>query len=299
MHTRSSILFYLNGGFLHYNVLLVTPDEISKAVLIDNLFQGDGQQNPLPLQPWLSRWACCPPTPCDQSSPAEPRWCSRNSTDRPHCLPSSTTSSLLFFIVQHRFHGDQEFRASLSLWASLNFGPQFNALENTMRAFLGTNLNINPRSWVCHQRLSGFAIYFTFSIIGYSKRRRHRSQKPIHSGPNKWIFIGSLVCIWLSLGSINPQIVKPHWPQPLALRKNRPLGMELWKFLENLLSEISPKSKEFMMDQQRMIWHLMIRERQSYFRTCRPIHQVLNNHPLSLHCQFHNMNFTNASLAVG
>ena len=207
-------------------------------------------------------------------------------------------SSSLFNIVSMGIKNSEHH----SLRASLNFGPQFNALENTMRAFLGTNLNINPRSWVCHQRLSGFAIYFTFSIIGYSKRRRHRSQKPIHSGPNKWIFIGSLVCIWLSLGSINPQIVKPHWPQPLALRKNRPLGMELWKFLENLLSEISPKSKEFMMDQQRMIWHLMIRERHSYFRTCRPIHQVLNNHPLSPHCLFHNMNFkfvTNASLAVG
>ena len=148
-------------------------------------------------------------------------------------------SSSLFNIISMGIKNSEHH----SLWASLNFGPQFNALENTMRAFLGTNWNINPRSWVCHQRLSGFAIYFTFSIIGYSKRRRHRSQKPIHSGPNKWIFIGSLVCIWLSLGSINPQIVKPHWPQPLALRKNRLLGMELWKCLENLLSEISQKAK--------------------------------------------------------
>ena len=107
-------------------------------------------------------------------------------------------------IVLHCFHGDQEVTASLSEFhLTCRSAAQHTGKQD--ESIFGNNLNITPLNRVCHQRLSGFAIYLTFSIIGYSsQRRRHRSQKAIHSGPNKWIFTGSSICIPLSLGSINP-----------------------------------------------------------------------------------------------
>ena len=183
---------------------------------IDNLFRGDGQPSPLPLQPWLSRWVCFPPTPCDQFSPAKPRWCSQNSTVRPHCLPSSTTSSL---IVQHCFHGDSEVTASL-YWVSLNLVGSSKHWKIRWEHFW-------EQIWILLARAESaikgslvllFIWLFPLSDIASDADTEVKSQST-PAQTNGFSLPAHLFAFYCHWDPSTPQTVKSHWYQPLTLRK--------------------------------------------------------------------------------